>query len=167
LVVYNAFEPPVAQGPAIERAERVVFVRDGFHWLAAIFPAVWLLVKGLWLEFIFFVVGVVLLSWALEAIGVASAIVGAVLIVLQIMIGFEAGTIQGASLDRRGWRLAGTTVGRDQAECERNFFASWLPAQSDVPYDGSTPPPPSWSDNMRSQALGMIASARRLGGARA
>lgn len=167
MVVYNAYEPPYVQAPALERGERVAFVRDGFRWLAAMFPAVWLLVKGLWLELVVFLLAVGGLSWALEALGAAPAIVGAVLIIVQIVFGYEAGAVEGAALERRGWRLAGTMVGGDQAECERNFFASWLPAQSDMPTGGPSTAPPSWTDAMRKRALGAVTHARRLTGARA
>ena len=33
----------------LDRAERLVFVKDGFSWLAACCPPLWLLANGLWL----------------------------------------------------------------------------------------------------------------------
>jgi hypothetical protein len=166
VVVYNVYEPPYARGSVPERAERIVFVRDGFHWLAAIFPALWLLVKGLWLELAVFIGAVFLLTWGLEALGAVPAVSGILLIILQIVIGYEASAIQGAALERRGWRLAGTMVGRELSECERRFFESWLPSQADVPAGGQPLAAPTWSESVRKRALDTVAQARRLAGVR-
>jgi hypothetical protein len=166
VVVYNVFEPPFSLGSVPERAERIVFVRDGFRWMAAIFPALWLLLKGLWLEFVVFIGAVVALTWGLEALGAAPTVGGIILLILQIVLGYEASAIEGAALERRGWRLSATMVGRDLTECERNFFQSWLASQANVPAGDQPMPPPTWSERVRGRALDMVAQARRLAGAR-
>jgi Protein of unknown function (DUF2628) len=172
LVVFTVYEPPSAWGDRIDRAERLVFIKDSFHWLAALVPALWLLVKGLWLELLIFVVGASALAWALEAIRLAPAASGLLFLIIQILIGFEASSLYGAALQRRGWRLAGTATGRDLADCERRFLESWLASQPkdvSVP-DGPSPPPnalQSWTQTALNGAKDAIARGRRLITARA
>jgi Protein of unknown function (DUF2628) len=167
LVVFNVYEPPSAWGDRIDRAERLVFIKDGFHWLAALVPALWLLVKGLWLELVIFLVGASALAWALEAIGVTPTASGVLFIIVQILIGFEASTIYGVALERRGWHLVGTVTGRDLADCERRFLEAWLASQpKDAPFpDGGSPPPnalQSWTQTALKGAKDAIAHGRRL-----
>ena len=44
----------------------------------------------------------------------------------NIVIGFEASSLQRWTLSRRDWVETGTVVGRNRAECERRFFDGWL-----------------------------------------
>jgi hypothetical protein len=163
LVVYSIHEPPNTPGDPIDRAGRLVFVKDGFHWLAALFPAIWLLVKGLWLELIVFLVAVAALTWGLEALGASPTLSGFLLLAVQIIFGFEAGMIYVAALERRGWRMAGTVTGRDEADCERRFFEAWLPSQPELPA-GAAPvqsgPIASWTETMWRNAKDTIARGR-------
>ena len=168
LVAFNVYEPPVAAGDRLDRAERLVFVRDGFHWLAALFPMIWLPVKGLWLGLVVFLVGIGVFTWALEALGVHDGLVSALIVIVQIVIGFEASNIQGAALERRSWRMAGAIVGRNREECEVRFLATWLPQQPDADYerDPMAPPPrqtPSlWPATVWHDIKNSFARGRRL-----
>jgi len=169
LTVFNVYEPPNARGTPLERAERIVFVKDGFLWLAAIFPALWLLVKGLWLELVVFVLAVGALTWGFEAVGASPAASAVVVIIVQVVFGYEAGAIYGAALERRGWRPAATVAGRDQVDCERRFFEVWLRSQpAEQQGDGAVHGPvPSWTDSVWQRARDAMAIGRRLTGAKA
>jgi hypothetical protein len=129
LSVFTVYEPPLTSGDRADRAERLVFIKDGFIWTAAIVPAIWLLAKRLWLEFFVFVALATALTWGVEAAGAPTALSVALMVIVQIVLGFEAGALQGAALERRGWRFAGTVADRNRLECERRFLESWLPAQ--------------------------------------
>ena len=59
---FTVHEPPNPPADRIDRAERLVFVKDGFSWLAAVFGPVWLLAHRLWWPFL----GYVLLSAAFQ-----------------------------------------------------------------------------------------------------
>jgi len=165
LVVFNVYEPPNASGDPADRALGLVFVKDGFYWLAAIFPAVWLLVKRLWLELIIFLCAIALLTWGLEAMGATSTLSGMVLLIVQIVFGFEAGAVQTAALERRGWRLVGTVTGRNRAECERRFLETWLrsPPEAPPPQHGVS----SWTETAVRNAKGAMLDWRRRLGAKA
>jgi hypothetical protein len=130
LAEYTVYEPRIPAADPVDRAEQLVFVKDGFHWWAAILPALWLIVKGLWLELLVCLVVVGALTSGLDALGVNGSVGGTLLLIAQLVFGFEAGTIQSAALERRGWRQVGYVEGRNLADSERRFFADWLPSQS-------------------------------------
>jgi hypothetical protein len=171
LVVFAVYEPPNVARDRIERAAQLVFVKDGFTWLAALVPALWFLVKGLWLELILFLSGAALLSWGIESSDAASPISGMLLLIAQIVIGFEAGSIQGAALERRGWRLVGTVTGHSQDACERRFFETWAPSEPPMPSGPGVPAPQdaaaSWTATAWQNAKEQIARGRRFIGAKA
>lgn len=139
---YTVYEPRIPTADPVDRAEELVFVKDGFHWWAAIFPALWLIVKGLWLELLVCLVVVGALTSGLEALGVNGSVGGTLLLIAQLVFGFEAGTIQSAALERRGWRQVGYVEDRNLAASERRFFADWLPSQSYAPAGSCAEPMP-------------------------
>ena len=49
---------------------------------------------------------------------------------IAVLFAFEANDLRAASLERRGYRLAGVASGRDRTEAERSFFTAWLPQQA-------------------------------------
>ncbi len=118
---------------ACESAEQLVFVKDGYAWLAALVPPLWLLWKRMWLEFAIYVGGTGLLVWLLTSAG-ATDVGNALLLIIQIVFGFEAGALYSASLERRGWRLVGTVSGRNAEDAERRFL-------EDVAADAHRDPP--------------------------
>jgi hypothetical protein len=145
VAVYTVHEPPGPRAERIERAEDLVFVRDGFSWAAALFAPIWLLVHRLWLAFFAYVVTVAVLGIALAALD-AEHWTGWALLAVHLLVGFEADTLRRRKLERRGWRLVGTVTGPSLVDCERRFFEGWLPHQS-LLAEGEAPPAPrrrSW-----------------------
>lgn len=127
MLTYTVHEPPNPPSDRIDRAEGLVFVKDGFSWMAALFTPIWLLVYRLWWPLLGYVVltGVVLqLAARLDSdwAGLAS-------LALHVLIGLEADSLRRWQLDRRGWRTVGSVTGRTSEECERRFFEMWLPTQ--------------------------------------
>ena len=57
MVIFNVHEPPNVSANRLESAEQLVFVKDGYTWLAALVPPLWLLWKRMWLEFAIYAVG--------------------------------------------------------------------------------------------------------------
>lgn len=130
--VYTVHEPPSPDADRIERAASLLFIRDGFSWAAAIFGPLWMLAKGLWLVTLAYLVGTVLIGLALSFAGVAPGWGGLIASGINVLIGFEAVSLQRWTLERRGWQMIGTVTGRTRAECERRFFESWLPGEPAV-----------------------------------
>jgi hypothetical protein len=138
MLTFTVHEPPHPPADRLQRAESLVFVKDGFSWPAALFSPVWLLVSRLWWPFAAYVVLAGLLELIRWRTNVPSEWVTLAGFALHAVIGFEAGTLRRWSLDRRGWRTLGSVTGRRLAECERRFYEEWLPGQL-----AAAPPPPS------------------------
>ena len=126
---FTVHEPPFPPADRIDRAESLVFIKDGFSWLAALFAPIWLIAHRLWWPLLGFAV----LTGVLELIRSIAAVdprwFGLVTLAINLLIGFEADTLRRWALARRGWRTLGSVSGRSAAECERRFFESWLPNQ--------------------------------------
>lgn len=129
MLTFTVHEPTHPPADRIDRAESLVFVKDGFSWLAALFSPIWLLVHRLWWPLL----GYVVLSAAFELVRwsgiVDSDWISLAYIGVHLLIGFEADTLRRWSLDRSDWRTLGSVSGRNGAECERRFFEQWLPGQ--------------------------------------
>lgn len=163
MVIYFVHEPPNASANRLESAEQLLFVKDGFSWLAALVPAIWLLTKRMWLEAIGFMACAGLLVWAFTAAG-APNVGSAILLAVQILFGFEANALCSAALERRGWRLVGTVSGYNREDSERRFLEVWLPTHTEIPpvgAQGGTPPAASWTRTAIAQAKNAITRGRR------
>jgi hypothetical protein len=126
---FTVHEPPSPPADRLDRAESLVFVKDGFSWLAALFAPIWLIVHRLWWPLLGYLVLSSLLELMRWSTVVDSDWVTLAGVALHVLIGFEADTLRRWSLDRKGWRVLGSVSGRTTAECERRFFEQWLPAQ--------------------------------------
>lgn len=129
MLTFTVHEPPNPPADRVDRAESLVFVKDGFSWAAALLAPVWLIAYRLWWPLL----GFVLLSGAFEVIkrfsGIDTRWTGLAVLALNLLVGFEGDTLRRWALERRGWRMLGAVTGRSAAECERRFFETWLPSQ--------------------------------------
>ena len=146
MATFTVHEPPNPPADRIERAERLVFVKDGFTWAAALFAPLWMIVHRLWWVLLAYLVlggiaGVLQSLIEFDPDWITLAAIG-----LSILIGFEAGTLRRWALDRQDWRTLGSVSGRNLAECERRFFDGWLPEQPLVasPPHHRAQPPRKW-----------------------
>ena len=109
-----------------ERADALVFVKEGFSWPAFLFGPFWLAAHRLWLALL----GYIAVFTAIQAVlcllpGGASA-AGPVLLLASLAFGLEANTIRRWALERRGYQMIGTAAGRTFEECEHRFLTGWL-----------------------------------------
>ena len=100
----------VHQRPAMTgKPARTVMVREGFSWLAALFPLIWFLAKRLWLVAALYFALATLIGFVLPSTAFPWAMMA-----LQILSGFEARNLQRWSLERQGFRLMGVVQGRNE-----------------------------------------------------
>jgi hypothetical protein len=137
---YTIHEHPEPVADRLDRAEQLVFVKDGFSWAAALFAPLWLILHRLWWPLI----GYLAISAALQIVQKTASLEQAwpalAGFALSLLIGFEADTLRRWGLARRGWRMVGTVTGGSAVECERRFFDSWLPTQPILQTGGPSPP---------------------------
>jgi hypothetical protein len=127
---------PVTNGTETRSAaDRVVFVRDGFHFWAFVFGPLWLAWHRLWLALLGYVammVGVAVTLWLLRA-GAGTRF--AVILLLAWLMGFEAASLWRWTVSRRKWRQLDVVVADDEETAERRFFDRWTSRQRNVGND--------------------------------
>lgn len=103
--VWSVLSRPSADGSA----GRSLLLRDGFSWGALLVPTIWFLAQGLWALAALHLA----LSVALAAV-LPPALLGVVLLGMQLFLGFEARSLQGWWLGLRGWRMQAVLMARDE-----------------------------------------------------
>jgi hypothetical protein len=137
---------PVGSDASVGAAERFAFVRDGFHVWAALLSPVWLAWHRLWLALIGWIVVAVVVEVGMAVLGAG---VGAILVadvLIALLMGFEAASLQRWTLSRRNWRQLDIVVADDAESAERRFFDRWTAEQRGLSNDQSAidrggPPP--------------------------
>lgn len=130
---YVAMEPPSGAGGA---KDRVVLVRDGFHILAFLVPALWLLFHRLWIE----ALAIIAISMALAGAGSAAGLgnaAPALSLLVSLYVGLEGPALRLAALRRRGWHERGVIDADDEDEAEIRYLAG----SGDVPEEAAAMPP--------------------------
>lgn len=142
--VYTVHAPMVA-GADLAATDRFRFVRDGFHFWAFVLNVFWLAWHRLWLALIGWIVLTVAVDVGLDRLGIGSGSILFVNVVLALLLGFEAATLERWTLSRRRWRQLDIVVADDTEAAERRFFDRWTARQrgANDPYsvDRGGPPP--------------------------
>ncbi len=120
---------PVGNGADLAAADKFVFVRDGFHFWAAIAGVIWLVWHRLWLALTGWIVLMVAIQFGLSALGASGSAIFAVDILVALLMGFEAASLQRWTLSRRKWRQLDVVVADDAEAAERRFFDRWTARQ--------------------------------------
>ena len=114
---YVIFEPP---GPP--QPEDIVFVRDGFHWLAFLLSVFWFLWYRMWIEAGLVFAAMIGFS-ALERIDDLQGAASVASFLLSLGLGFEAPALRMAALRRRGWREWGVVEANGGEEAAIRYLA--------------------------------------------
>jgi hypothetical protein len=137
---------PTANGADLGATDKFVFVRDGFHFWAMIFGPLWLVWNRLWLATIGWIIAVIALDIVLAKLGAGRAGMFAANVLVAILMGLEAASLQRWTFSRRNWRQLDTVVGDDEESAERRFFDRWTAGKRGGTFDPLTverggPPP--------------------------
>jgi hypothetical protein len=129
MIVYTVHEPPDPPADRLDRAESLVFVRDGFSLVAMLFAPLWMALNGLWLVLAAYVAAVAALTVPFIALDADAHWMAMALLGLHLVIGYEAASLRRWTLDRGGYSFVASVAGRSAADCERRFFEAWLPGE--------------------------------------
>ena len=136
---------PVTSGAGLAATDKFAFVRDGFHFWAAVAGVIWLAWHRLWLALIGWIVVMLAVDVGLPLLGVGSRAIVVINLVLALLLGFEAASLRRWTLSRRKWRQLDIVVADDGETAERRFFDRWTARNRVVndPYsvDRGGPPP--------------------------
>lgn len=132
------YEPPGGAARTLDDAERFVVLREGFHKLAFLAPAIWLIWRRCWWALALYIAAEIvfgLIAYGLELRG-GSALIFALL--PNLAVGFEAAWLRARALERRGYSYAASVFARGREEAEAHFFTDWL---ADQPREATRPQP--------------------------
>ena len=137
---------PSPNGADLRATDQFVFVRDGFHVWAMIFGPFWLLWHRLWLALLGYVAASVVGEVVLRLIHADPGARSVVMLLVGLLMGFEAASLWRWTLSRRDWRQIDVVVADDEDAAERRFFDRWTAKQGRLVNDQSAvdrggPPP--------------------------
>ncbi len=95
---------PIANNAGIAATDRFAFVRDGFHFWAAVFGPVWLVWHRLWLALIGWIIIVIAIDVGMARLGAGGTAIFLADVLIALLMGFEASSIRRWTLSRRNWR---------------------------------------------------------------
>jgi Protein of unknown function (DUF2628) len=137
---------PKANGADPRATDRFTFVRDGFHVWAALLGPVWLIWRRLWLALIGWIIVILAIDVAMMRLGTGGTVIFLANLLIALLMGFEAASLQRWTLSRGNWRQLDIVVGDDEEQAERRFFDRWTAKQRGLSNDQSAvdrggPPP--------------------------
>ncbi len=130
MAIYYVLTPPGMTNPE----KQTLFIRDGFSWLAFLFPLPWLLVRKLWLlaglSVVLYLIAVLVAEyWGLDGLPVAYTVI------LCLWTGLEGGHVRTTWLQRKGWDLKANIAADSIDEAEAVYFGN-MPETSAAPARG-------------------------------
>ena len=137
---------PTANGGDVRAADGFIFVRDGFHFWAAILGVIWLAWHRLWIATLGWIVLMTVIDVAMVQLRLGAGTVFLVDGLLALLLGFEASSLRRWSYSRRNWRQLDIVVADDEEQAERRFFDRWTAKQralgnDQAAVDRGGPPP--------------------------
>jgi hypothetical protein len=120
MAVYTVHAP--ADAASGEDADRITFLRDGFHVWAMLFGPFWLVWHRLWLALLGYLVVAGGLAVTLALLGASGGVRAAVFLLLAILMGLEAASLRRWSYSRGKWRQIDFVVADNEQSAERSFF---------------------------------------------
>ena len=136
---------PKADNAGFAATDRFAFVRDGFHFWAALLGPLWLAWHRLWLALIAWIVVMIAIEVGLARLGASGTAIFFTNVLIALLMGFEAASIRRWTLSRRNWRQLDIVVADNAETAERRFFDRWTAKQrilnDQSAVDRGAPPP--------------------------
>lgn len=120
MATYTVYVP--LSGGANRRADRTVFVREGFSLAAFVFGPFYLISQRLWLAAFGWIVAAVLLAGLGHALVLSPPQVAVLFGLLGLLTGLEASVLRQFGLARRGYILSALLTAPRPEQAERGYF---------------------------------------------
>jgi hypothetical protein len=137
---------PTTNGAGIAATDKFAFVRDGFHFWAAVAGLLWLVWHRLWLALIGWIIVIAAINIGMAMLDAGRGSIFLTNVLLALLTGFEAASLRRWTLSRRKWRQLDIVVADDEESAERRFFERWTAkarglANDQLAVDRGAPPP--------------------------
>ena len=106
----------------VERAERTIFVREGFSLPAFVFGPLFLAYRGLWRATLVWFGATIAISGLTHVLALPIPVTLLLFLVLAVLVGLEAGEARRQALGRRGYIGSALITGATRSTVERTFF---------------------------------------------
>ena len=107
----------------VERAERTLFVREGFSLPAFVFGPLFLVYRRLWRAALAWLVAVIVVSVLTHVFALPIPVTLLLYLVLAVLVGLEANEARRQALGRRGYIGSALVTGSTRTMAERTFFS--------------------------------------------
>lgn len=121
MAVFTVHIPPSVAGEA-PPAEKIMFLREGFSWSAAMLGPLWLLWNRAFLATLGWAALLALVVFAGAKLGFDDEAITLVNFALALALGFEGERLLAWTLARRGYHECAVVVGESLDEAEEVFF---------------------------------------------
>ena len=108
----------------VERAERTLFVREGFSLPAFVFGPLFLLYRRLWRAALAWLVAAIALSVLTHVLALSIPVTLLLYLVLAVLVGLEANEARRQALGGRGYIGSALVTGSTRTMVERTFFSA-------------------------------------------
>lgn len=126
MVTYTIHIPPEGAARTAEGSEALVFVKDGFSWVALIIPMIWMIFRRMWWPLLGYLAAALVLQIAIVGAGLSEEAAFWALLLFALLFALEASSVRRWSLRRRGYQLYAVVSGHDRVDCETKALAAWL-----------------------------------------
>ncbi len=131
---YSVYLPKQKGFAALEKVDRLVFVKEGFAWFAVLSPLLWALYHRLWTVALGILGIMLLLNGMVSLMGLGSVQQIIFTLILNVAFAIEATRIRKWVLEQQhGYRFEGFVTGQDETDCQRRFLQNWLPSREERP----------------------------------
>lgn len=159
MAVYTVHAPASFGVDVRTTPDRIVFIRDGFHFWAFFAAIFWLIWHRMWLATLGYLVLIGVTQTILTALGTDNTTQIAVFVVIALLMGLEAASLQRWTLARRKWRQLDTVVARNDRDAEQRFFDRFNPDNRIEATRNPSPLPPLPRSSIADDVTGFFPSA--------
>ncbi len=108
----------------------IVFIKDGFAWLALILPFFWMLWHRLWLPLAGYLAAVTLIAVAGYLLSLPDGLTGTIGLLANLFVGLEGNNFRRRALRKRGYEEIADIVADNGEEASYRYFAAQISNQN-------------------------------------